>query len=130
MCALVTGVQTCALPIYQLVMDVAHMRARMAKEHRGQSPWYIKHRRGGLVDIEFIAQYLQLLHAAENPDILAPNTAEALAKLATAGLLDRSVADDLVGTLRLWRRLQSVVRLTMEGGLDEAKAPEIGRAHV
>src|SRR3546814_677895 len=109
----------------QLVMDVAHMRARMAKEHRGQSPWDIKHRRGGLVDIEFIAQYLQLLHAAENLDILSPNTAEALSRLAAAGLLDRGVADDLVATLRFWRRLQSVVRLTTGGGeLDEDKAPE------
>src|SRR3546814_21189247 len=61
----------------QLVMDVAHMRARMANEHRGQSPWDIKHRRGGLVDIEFIPQHLPLLHAAENPAILSPNTAEA-----------------------------------------------------
>ena len=39
------------------------MRARMAEEHRPQSIWDAKHVRGGLVDIEFIVQYLQLRRA-------------------------------------------------------------------
>ncbi|MDH5411495.1 MAG: bifunctional [glutamine synthetase] adenylyltransferase/[glutamine synthetase]-adenylyl-L-tyrosine phosphorylase, partial [Alphaproteobacteria bacterium] len=46
----------------RLVVDVADMRIRMAKQHRGESLWDVKHHRGGLVDIEFMAQYLQLLH--------------------------------------------------------------------
>ena len=40
--------------------------------------WNIKHFRGGLVDIEFIAQYLQLRHAADRPEILHQATAEVL----------------------------------------------------
>ena len=63
-----------------LTRDVAAMRARMAKEHPGKSIWDIKHRRGGLVDIEFIAQYLILRHAALDPGILSPNTADALTR--------------------------------------------------
>ena len=40
------------------------LRQRIAAQHRPASPWDVKHRRGGLVDIEFVAQYLQLRHAA------------------------------------------------------------------
>ncbi|MGE4218533.1 MAG: bifunctional [glutamine synthetase] adenylyltransferase/[glutamine synthetase]-adenylyl-L-tyrosine phosphorylase [Alphaproteobacteria bacterium] len=106
----------------KLVVDVSDMRARMAREHRDPSPWRIKHRRGGLVDIEFLAQYLQLLHAAEKPEILSPNTAEALTRLRDAGCLDAGTAADLLDALALWRRLQSVIRLTVEGVFDEDKA--------
>ena len=41
---------------------------------------------GGFVDIEFIAQALQLT-ATRAPDVLSPNTGEALQKLAAAGAL-------------------------------------------
>ena len=44
----------------KLLTDVHQMRQRMAGEHRGESPWDVKHHRGGLVDIEFLAQFLQL----------------------------------------------------------------------
>ena len=58
-----------------LLADVASMRARTAKEHRSASPWEIKHWRGGLLDLEFIAQYLQLREAHRHPEILDGNTA-------------------------------------------------------
>ena len=54
------------------------MRERMAQQHRGDSIWDFKHRRGGLVDIDFIAQYLMLRHAAEHPDVLRRNPSVAL----------------------------------------------------
>ena len=63
------------------------MRLRIAQEHKGRSIWDIKHRRGGLVDIEFLAQYLMLRHGAEHPDILSQNTSDALSRLTAAGLL-------------------------------------------
>ena len=68
-----------------LVVEVADMRARMASELTSRSIWEVKHHRGGLVDIEFIAQYLQLLHAHAAPDVLSTNTREALVRLCGAG---------------------------------------------
>ena len=101
----------------RLLADVASMRARLLKEKRTSDPWDVKQRRGGLVDCEFIAQYLQLRHAAARPDILRTNTTEALAALAEAGLLDPAAADDLSAAMRLWRRVQGYIRLTIgEGG--------------
>ncbi len=98
-----------------LVQAVWEMRARMAREHRARDWWAIKHYRGGLIDVEFIAQYLQLRHAAAHPDVLAPNTADALARLAAAGVLERGVAAELIEAIGLWRRLQGVLRLAFGG---------------
>ena len=44
--------------------DVVEMRAAIAEEKGDADPWDLKYAAGGLVDIEFIAQYLQLVHAA------------------------------------------------------------------
>ena len=108
----------------RLVVDVADMRARMAKEFRGSSRWDIKHRRGGLVDAEFIAQYLQLLHAARHPEVLSTNAVTALNNLSAAGLLDQGIAADLVDALELWHRIQTVMRVTTSTDLDQDTSPE------
>ena len=96
-----------------LLRDVASMRERMAKEHRSASPWSIKHWRGGLVDIEFIAQYLLLRHGAEAPDLITGNTVSALRGLAAAGHLEAEAADDLARAATVFRNLQAVLRLTV-----------------
>jgi glutamate-ammonia-ligase adenylyltransferase len=103
----------------KLVIDVATMRARMAKEHRGQSRWDIKHRRGGLVDAEFIAQYLLLRHAAEHPGVLTHNATEAYERLETEGLLDPATAAALRDALQLWHNVQTVLRVTTSDSLDQ-----------
>ncbi len=108
----------------RLLVDVADMRARMAREFRGASRWDVKHRRGGLVDAEFIAQYLQLRHAPEHPEILSPNAVTALERLADAGLLGKATADDLIDALQLWHRIQAVTRVTTSDALDDQASPE------
>ncbi len=106
----------------RLVLDVAEMRRRMAEQHRNPPLWEVKHRRGGLVDIEFIAQYLELREAARHPEVVQQNTMLALATLAGIGALEKAAADDLVAALRLWRNVQSVLKLTTEEPFDEAAA--------
>jgi glutamate-ammonia-ligase adenylyltransferase len=104
----------------KLRTDVLEMRERMAQQHRGESLWDFKHRRGGLVDIDFIAQYLVLRHAHEHPDVLRRNPAAALARLAETGLLDRAMAGRLIDAVNLWRQLQQMTRLLVGEGMDEA----------
>ena len=100
-----------------LVRDVAEMRAKMAHEHPAPSLWDVKHVRGGLIDIEFIVQYLQLLNAQDHPEILCVTTADALEKLSAAGLLDRQAHADLAAALALWQAVQARLRLTLAGPL-------------
>ncbi len=73
----------------RLVIDVADMRRRIAAEHPRPSAWDLKNRRGGLIDLEFIAQYLMLREAAASPRVLRRATAEALRALGEAGVARR-----------------------------------------
>ena len=60
------------------------MRARIEKEKGTRDIWDLKQVRGGLVDLEFIAQHLQLVHAADHPTVLNQNTVAALQNLQAA----------------------------------------------
>ena len=60
--------------------DVVEMRKAIASEKGDSDRWNLKYAAGGLIDIEFIAQYLQLIHAAEAPEILDAATARVLEK--------------------------------------------------
>jgi [glutamine synthetase] adenylyltransferase / [glutamine synthetase]-adenylyl-L-tyrosine phosphorylase len=108
----------------RLVLDVAEMRLRIASQHPPSSPWDLKHRRGGLIDVEFIAQYLELRAAVPHPEVLHPNTTAALDALTGAGALDPQRAEELIEAMRLWRRLQALLKLVVDDMLDEADAPE------
>ncbi|MEQ1713574.1 MAG: bifunctional [glutamine synthetase] adenylyltransferase/[glutamine synthetase]-adenylyl-L-tyrosine phosphorylase, partial [Hyphomicrobium sp.] len=103
--------------------DVRDMRARIAAEKGTESIWDLKQVRGGLVDLEFMAQYLQLLHAPAHPGILDQNTLGAYQKLAAAGLLSPAHSDVLIPAVRLVHDLTQIVRLCLDGPFDPAAAP-------
>lgn len=121
--AVIAGVLTRDRDPDKLVVDVADMRERMAKEHKAETRWEVKHLRGGLVDIEFTAQYLMLRHGHAHPGILRPNTHDALEAAAAAGLLERGDLDTLLDAWRLWSAVQMVLRQTVAGRFDEKAAP-------
>ena len=58
----------------KLLIDVSAMRSKLAREKPTNCLWSLKHLRGGMLDIEFIAQYLALRHANTAPSILTNNT--------------------------------------------------------
>ena len=66
------------------------------------SAWDIKLMRGGLVEIEFIAQGLQLVHAHASPGVLNRNTIKALDALHGAGCLEAANHQVLVNAARLY----------------------------
>ncbi len=53
----------------KIAADVRDMRQRIAAEKGTDNIWDLKQVRGGLVDVEFVAQYLQLIHAHAHPDM-------------------------------------------------------------
>jgi len=113
-----------------LAQDVADMRDRTAKEHKSDTPWTVKHWRGGLLDLEFIAQYLQLRHAAEHPGVLDGNTANAFLKLGAAGLMPEDEATFLANSVQIWRNIQGLLRLTVGADFDPETAPEALKARL
>ncbi len=107
----------------KLTADVRDMRARIAKEKGTDGIWDLKQVRGGLVDLEFIAQYVQLKHAATHPEVLDQNTVEAYRKLREARLLAPEHAEVLIAATRLMHDLTQILRLCLEGHFDPATAP-------
>ncbi len=95
--------------------DVADMRARIERELPSHNPWELKYVRGGLIDLEFICQYLQLVHAHEHPDILHTHTRTALARIADRALLPPATADLLVAAVDLTLNLTQAIRICVEG---------------
>jgi glutamate-ammonia-ligase adenylyltransferase len=107
----------------KLLQDVADMRLRIDAQHHTADPWDLKYVRGGQIDIEFIAQYLQLRHAAAAPQILSPNTGDALDALAANGFLDEPTHAALSAAHRLYQTVQGFLRLTLDRPADMADAP-------
>ena len=107
----------------RLRADIAEMRARLATEFPPRTPWDIKHARGGLLDVEFIAQYLALRHAADAPQVLCPITADVFSRLATAGLMAEDRAHEFRAATEFLQNVQQFLRLCFEGPFSDEKAP-------
>jgi [glutamine synthetase] adenylyltransferase / [glutamine synthetase]-adenylyl-L-tyrosine phosphorylase len=108
--------------------DVVDMRSLMLRELKTPSHWDIKRVRGGLVELEFIAQFLQLIHAHDRSAILDTNSAAAIAKLRDANLLNAAETSDLLSANRLYHRLTQILRLCLEEDYQPAQAlPALNR---
>ena len=105
-----------------IAADVVEMRAAIAKEKGDANPWDLKYAAGGLVDIEFIAQYLQLIHAATTPEILDTSTARTLEKAARLGVLKPEDAEVLRPAVRLFHDLTQILRLCLPTAFDPKTA--------
>lgn len=112
----------------QLLHDVADMRRRMAKEHGTRNLWALKQVRGGLVDVDFIAQYMMLRHASEFPDVLHRSAREAFQALATEGLLAPEHEADLIAAYDLWQALQTFLALTVAEDVKSGREREFSDA--
>lgn len=107
-----------------LKRDVVEMHGRLEKEFTRQTPWELKHAPGGIMDVDFIAQYLLLLHAQAHPVLAerARASAEVFGLLAEEKLLDAGRAEMLAQAAQFLFRLQSMLRLTTLGEFDEDEA--------
>jgi len=105
-----------------IAADVIEMRTAIAKEKGDADPWDLKNAAGALVDIEFIAQYLQLVHAAALPEILDTSTARMLDKAARAGVLKAEDASVLRPAVRLFHDLTQILRLCLQGSFNPKTA--------
>jgi glutamate-ammonia-ligase adenylyltransferase len=94
-----------------IAADVADMRRAVGLEKGEDDIWDLKYAAGGIVDIDFIAQYLQLVHASAKPDILNVNTMHVLDNAARLGVLPQSSAEILRSAARLYQDLTQILRL-------------------
>ncbi len=111
----------------RVAKDVREMRALMRKERPPSGEWDMKLGPGGLVDIEFAAQYLQIVHAA-NGGPLAQNTGEALDRALAAGLATGEGVEALKDAWRLQQDLTQLLKLALADGADPADEPKAFQA--
>ena len=108
-----TRMEVLAKPHCGLRRTVREMRARMAAQRKTNEPFDLKHRPGGLIDLEFLAQYLVLKNAGAYPPI-AERSAAAIFRAAGAAGFESGPApwDDLAATARRLAGLQALFRLS------------------
>jgi [glutamine synthetase] adenylyltransferase / [glutamine synthetase]-adenylyl-L-tyrosine phosphorylase len=104
----------------KLRQEVLAMRKKMHDAHPNRSTQFdLKHDAGGMIDIEFIVQYLVLRHAAQYPQLTADIGNIALLKLCgELGLIDRELGYAVADAYRSFRKLQHQIRLQ---GLERAR---------
>ena len=107
----------------RLLEDVARRREAIARKHPSEDPFDVQHVRGGLVDLESLAQYLRLRHAHESPEVLVGATASCLEALGATGLIPEQEASLLASAVRMQRTLQAMLRLTWSQGAPVRDAP-------
>ncbi|SHJ27948.1 glutamate-ammonia-ligase adenylyltransferase [Malonomonas rubra DSM 5091] len=104
-----------------LQAEIYRLRQRMEKEIAKESDdhFNIKTGRGGMVDVEFIAQYLQLRYARQINELWVQNTLEILHVLARNDILHVAEANKLIKGYKFLRRLENKLRLLHDQSINE-----------
>ena len=110
----------------ELRREVLDMRERMAASHANKSELFdLKHDRGGLIDVEFIVQFLVLGYSHRYPELTGNLGNLALLKIAARlGLIPAGLSDRVRNAYRGYRRLQHSLRL------NDARYARVERAAV
>ena len=109
----------------ELRAEVVKMRQRMHDAYPSRSALFdLKQDTGGMIDIEFIVQYLVLRHAAQHPQLTAnAGNIALLHRSAELGLIDPAFAAGAADAYRAMRKLQHQLRL--QGGEARAEAAQV-----
>ena len=100
--------------------EIRHVKQRIeAKVVKSRNPENIKLRPGGIRDIEFVVQCLQLIGGGANRRARAPNTLEAISRLRAAATLSASEARDLRAAYRFFRRLENLLQIESDRAVYE-----------
>jgi [glutamine synthetase] adenylyltransferase / [glutamine synthetase]-adenylyl-L-tyrosine phosphorylase len=99
--------------------DLRYLRAMKARaeaevERRGLAEREVKRAPGGIRDIEFAVQTLQLVHGQSDPELRSPTTLVALAEMGAGGYVAPDDAAGLAGAYRLLRRVEHALQIEDE----------------
>lgn len=131
LCASFEGMRTGMLSMPRdaatLAREIKSMRARIEKElGRAKGGINIKQGAGGIVDVEFVVQYLQLVHGSSVPRLSVSDTGEALEVIAESGLIPDGAGAELKEAYGFFRELESKIRIFT--GQPDSLLPDDGNA--
>ncbi len=107
-----------------LLADVVDMRGRIAREFKTENPWALKHVRGGMVDLDFIAQYLVLREAHAHPTLWHRGARAVFETAYSLGILSEIQVTSLIAAKKFLSDLMSLMRLSASGGMITDDAPQ------
>ncbi|HYB99222.1 MAG TPA: bifunctional [glutamate--ammonia ligase]-adenylyl-L-tyrosine phosphorylase/[glutamate--ammonia-ligase] adenylyltransferase [Candidatus Limnocylindrales bacterium] len=101
--------------------EIADLRARVENElaGEGRSRFNIKTGRGGIVDVEFLVQMLQLRYGHDHEEVRQRSTLDAIDALRRIGALGEADAEELARHYRFLRRLEARLRLERDRPVEE-----------
>jgi glutamate-ammonia-ligase adenylyltransferase len=104
-----------------LAGEVRAMRALIAQEKGDDNPWDLKLASGGLLDIEFVAQFLVLADSKAHPKIRDVSTRAFIARAGAEGVIAPEQARALTEAHRLFTDATQLMRLAVDGPFDPSK---------
>ncbi len=110
--------------VAKISTDVAEMRKLIGEEKPPANIWDFKLIPGGLVDLEFVAQYLTLVAPAKGlpPHVAGESTADVWKRVA-AGAMVPQTYDDCMAALNLFTELSQIIRLCIDSDFEPKEAP-------
>ena len=105
-----------------LLADMSAVRAHAVRMYRGA--WDVRHTPGGLMDVELLAEYLQLMNAASTPEILVHGLTNTFEFAQENGLIDDLTATDLAAAANLWQTIDCYFRVAVAGDFDPDSASQ------
>ena len=104
-----------------LQSEIYRLRGRMEKEiaREEQERFNIKTGRGGIVDVEFLTQYMQLLYGGRYPELRHQNTLRVLKQLETLELIPEAESAILIKGYKFLRRLENKLRLIHDQSISQ-----------
>lgn len=100
------------------VAEAVRMRERQSRELAEPGQVNIKYSPGGLIDVEYAVQYLQIMEGARRPEVRTPRTLTAVDRLRDAGVLTIAEHADLSGGYVLLRRVLDGLRMVRGNARD------------
>jgi len=95
--------------------DIQEMRERIQRELSREAEGIdLKLGPGGLEELEFFVQWLQLSNAREAPEVLVQNTSSAIKRLAKRGIITQEARGKLYAAYEYFRRLETFMKLNEE----------------
>ncbi len=107
-----------------LASSLTDMRAKMESQKGSANPWELKHVRGGLVDLEFIVQFLQLVHGKAQSGILNTNTRASLEQIKRFKVVNAGMVNKLMSAADLFTALNQYTKLCCDGAFEPRTAGE------
>jgi len=95
----------------ELAKEIDEMREKIEKQHGTDNPFDVKYVRGGLIDVEFLIQYLELCHSGQYPELIQGNLHLAIEKIGEYGLLPADDVAALKNAAEILLNTQCILRL-------------------